>query len=112
VKGTGVACGSHIAEETARGRHDALAIRHSVGRTVAVKTNVQSVAGRTRRLHPCRTCREADRQQNLAGASLPWPMLILRKRTACRWPRRTPHPALRPMTISTGNNEFSTTTNG
>ena len=56
--------------------------------------------------------READRQQNLAGASLPRLMLILRKRAACRWPRRTPHPALRPLTISMGNKEFNTTTNG
>jgi hypothetical protein len=38
VKGIGVACGSHIAEETARGRYDATPIRHSLGRKVADAT--------------------------------------------------------------------------
>jgi hypothetical protein len=32
---------------------------------------LQSVAGRTRRLHPCRTCREADRQRISIVAFLP-----------------------------------------
>jgi len=30
---------------------------------VSLRSPSQSVAGRTRRLHPCRTCREADRQR-------------------------------------------------
>jgi hypothetical protein len=34
--------------------------------------------------------READRQQNLAGASLPRPMLILRKRSAVVGPGALP----------------------
>jgi hypothetical protein len=45
---------------------------------------------------------------------------VLRYRGRCgffgsdrrRWPRRTPNPALRPLTILTGNKEFDTTTNG
>ncbi len=63
-----------------------------------------SVAGRTRRLHSCRTCREGDRQQTSAVALLPQVAdADSQELSARRWPRRiTPHPppALGPTTIT------------
>ncbi len=54
-----------------------------------------SVAGRTRRLHSCRTCREGDRQQTSAVALLPQVAdADSQELSARRWPRRiTPHPS-------------------
>jgi hypothetical protein len=70
----------------------------------AVSAGTNDVAGRTRCLHPCRTCREADRQEiSIAALLFPW-LMPLRKRSAHRWPGALPHTPLRapgPATTST-----------
>jgi hypothetical protein len=69
----------------------------------AVSAGTNDVAGRTRCLHPCRTCREADRQEiSIAALLFPW-LMPLRKRSAHRWPGGLPHTPLRapgPATTS------------
>ena len=53
-----------------------------------------TVAGRTRRLHPCRTCREGDRQQTNTVALLPQVAdLILRSIGLSLAPAHPPYPS-------------------
>src|SRR5260221_10061163 len=71
---------------------------------MAGDASLLSVAERTRRLHPCRTCREDDRHRPARPLCYPkWLTLILWRVRPSLAPAYfpTPLPALGPTTIST-----------